>query len=96
MSSWHRLAATTAAITLGFGLAACAGGGGSSTGSSTGSGAGSSPAAVATPSPSGSTGGEPVLRAYEFPGGMIEGLAGRSDKTYTRVEGLLAVPSGTG
>ncbi|MBK8437419.1 MAG: dienelactone hydrolase family protein [Austwickia sp.] len=39
--------------------------------------------------------GPPVLRAYEFPGGMIEGALG-GGKLYTRVEAVVAVPAGTG
>lgn len=93
MSSWHRLVALAAAITLPFGLAACAGGGGGRTASSSETSAASSPAPTAGSSPS--SRGEVTLRAYEFPGGMIEGFLG-GGKTYTRVEGLLAVPEGAG
>lgn len=85
--------ALAAAITLPFGLAACAGGGGGRTASSSGTSAASSPAPTAGSSPS--SRGEVTLRAYEFPGGMIEGFLG-GGKTYTRVEGLLAVPEGAG
>lgn len=71
----------------------------------------SAPAPSSSPSPSGSAAGSasatagassgapaqgpPVIRGYEFPGGMIEGAQGGA-KLYTRVEAVLAVPAGTG
>lgn len=47
---------------------------------------------IATPRP---TVPAPVMRAYEFPGGMIDGRAG-GGKLYTRVEALVAIPQTPG
>lgn len=84
------LAATAALTALTFVLAGCTGGPQSA--SSAGSTA-TSATASSTDQPSAET--KAIVRAYQFPGGMI-GANANGDKMYSRVEGLIAVPSTPG
>lgn len=98
----HRMRSSAGGIAAVVALALLGGcsGPGSQTGSSPRPSAsdGPSAAAPASVSPSGTASAAQagaIIRAYEFPGGMIEGAEG-GGPLYTRVQGLIAVPTTPG